>query len=476
MIRAQLMGAHAHRSRSGVGVSIWLREGRYLARGYYHKQAFGETLGPNEAEAVARLRELLVEIDQNAYVRPSRARKRFINKYQPSRLTLRQLVSEYLAETRRLRGKKTTDTYKTRLLPILDFAELPANCQRWPRAEDIDREFAIALRAFLFQYAVTPNGRAGAKPKAMSARTVINDLECLRTMLAWARRADVRRLPVDWVSPLTAELIGKPAPKDPLREDPLPTEVRSQLVPHMDRWQLAHLCLSLVLPLRPEEAAGLLISDVNFDKGWLELGTRLGGGDYTKGRQSFKLPFPPQFRSILLACVAGRGEGPLLRSRRAFAMRSTAQVSSFEDLTRLFEEQLLQLPTDTVQNEQDRKQLFRKLLRKLGGISADRLAVEFQKVLIRAGMARGPTLYSLRHAATQGLKDANLPHLDMLYLTSHSTSNILNEYTPVDPVRSMQKYFATIQPLLDVITAKARELSLAVEANQLVGLAMGQDR
>ena len=37
----------------------------------------------------------------------------------------------------------------------------------------------------------------------------------------------------------------------------------------MDRWQLCQLSLSLVLPLRPDEAAGLLIGDVNFDKGWL---------------------------------------------------------------------------------------------------------------------------------------------------------------------------------------------------------------
>lgn len=49
--------------------------------------------------------------------------------------------------------------------------------------------------------------------------------------------------------------------------------MRIRLVEHMDCWQLCHLVFSVVLPLRPEEAAGLLISDVNFAESWLELGT-----------------------------------------------------------------------------------------------------------------------------------------------------------------------------------------------------------
>ena len=57
-------------------------------------------------------------------------------------------------------------------------------------------------------------------------RQVVNVLECLRTMLHWARSAQVRKLPADWVSPLTPDLIGQPPAKDPLREDKLPMATR----------------------------------------------------------------------------------------------------------------------------------------------------------------------------------------------------------------------------------------------------------
>jgi integrase len=269
-------------------------------------------------------------------------------------------------------------------------------------------------------------------------------------------------MPVTWASPLTQDLIGSPPPKDPLREDLLPIEIRIKMVERMDCWQLCHLSLSLTLPLRPEEAAGLLISDVKFEKRWFEIGSRLGGGDYTKGHQSFKLPFAPEHRHLLVACIGGRTEGPLLRSRRAFEGKDKSTVSSFEELAVLYERKLRQSPQDAVQCEQDRKEIFRDVLRELGGISEDRMAVEFKKLLADVGLAKRATFYQLRHSTTQGLKAAGVPHLDLLYLTAHSTSGILNEYTPVDPVGSMEKYFATIRPLLAAITQRARELGLGL--------------
>ena len=57
MVRAELMGSHTHRTLDGIQVHVWQRRGKYLARGRYQGQAFGETLGDNVAEATARLGE-----------------------------------------------------------------------------------------------------------------------------------------------------------------------------------------------------------------------------------------------------------------------------------------------------------------------------------------------------------------------------------------------------------------------------------
>ena len=58
------------------------------------------------------------------------------------------------------------------------------------------------------------------------------------------------------------------------------------------------------------------------------------------------------------------------------------------------------------------------------------------------------------------MKDASLSHLELRYLTSHRTDDILNEYAPLDPVRAMKQYFAAIRPLLEAIAERASALGL----------------
>jgi Phage integrase family len=466
MVVATLSGQHSHKTTLGVDVHIWRRGNTYLARGSFEGRRFGETLGNDELEASARLRRLLGEIESGAYVRPSEARKRLLSRPTVSRLTLRQLLDAFLSEKRKTRGETTSATYRSRLLPVLDFVELPANRKRWSLARDIDRGFAIGVKAFLHKYLTTRNGRTRGKNKLLSTRQIINILECLQTALAWALRADIRHLPADWLSPFTPDLIGSPPTKDPFRLDLAPLEARLALVRSMDRWQLCQLALSLVLPLRPDEAAGLLVSEVDFAEGWLKIGTRLAGADFTKARQSFTLPFPGELAPILQACIGQRREGPLLRSRRSFACDGPSGVGSFEELALRFEDWLLVLPPDRLQTEQDRKKAFREFLGRMGGVSTNSLSKEFSKVWAMAGVGTNATLYALRHSVTQGLKKANIPHLDMLYLTGHSTSNILNEYTPVDPVGAMTKYFSTIGPLLAAIGARWSEFSRASSSHK----------
>jgi integrase len=428
-----------------------------LARGHYQARPFGETLGNRVPEATARLRQILTDIENGVYQRPSESRRRMISTGAVRRLTIRELVNEFLIEKRQVRGQQTAGDYRSRLNPVLAFAEHPENKPRWPLALDIDRDFVRALRSFLFQPQTTRNGRPGARPKHLSARQVLNVLECLRTMLAWASNPAVQKIPAGWINPMSHDLIGNVPGKDPLREDKLPLTDRIRLVGNMDRWQLCQLGLSLVLPLRPDEAAGLLISDVNFERGWLEFGHRFQDANFNKAKIAFRLPFPDELIPLLHACIQDRAEGPLLRSRRAFE-NGKAGVSSTEELTTRYEDALLQQPADAVQTPQDRKRVFRRLLRQLGGISEDAMSNEFKKLLADLGIRNGATFYTLRSSVTTAMKNANLPHLEMRYLTSHSTNDILNEYTSLDPVGAMRTYFTSIRPLLDTI-ASVRPLS-----------------
>src|SRR5205807_9376577 len=98
MVRAELMGSHSHVTLCGVQVHVWHRGGKYLARGRYQGQPFGETLGNEVIGATARLRQLLTEIEAGSYVRPSEAQKRSVAHGRMPRLTLRQLISAFVAE------------------------------------------------------------------------------------------------------------------------------------------------------------------------------------------------------------------------------------------------------------------------------------------------------------------------------------------------------------------------------------------
>ena len=88
------------------------------------------------------------------------------------------------------------------------------------------------------------------------------------------------------------------------------------------------------------------------------------------------------------------------------------------------------------------------------------MACEFKRLLATAGVSRGATLYTLRSSVTTAMKNADLPHLEMRYLTSHTTDDILNEYASLDPVRAMRAYFTTICPLLSAIRDRASAIGL----------------
>jgi hypothetical protein len=66
MVRADLMGAHSHATLSGIKVHVYRRDNRFIARGRYEGSSFGEVLGSDEEEAIARLRQLLAEIENAA--------------------------------------------------------------------------------------------------------------------------------------------------------------------------------------------------------------------------------------------------------------------------------------------------------------------------------------------------------------------------------------------------------------------------
>lgn len=465
MERAELFGRHSYSTEVGeveVVVHIWMRDEKYLARGQYQRKPFGVTLGKTPEEADASLRRLLVSIENGAFLRRSEARKHPLKPDSTPRLTVRELCNRFLCEKRKLRGKKTAANYQSRLVPLIEFSESPCNRQRWPLAADLDREFAIEFRLFLRSRETTRNGRPGAPKNPMSNRQIQNVLSCTRTLINWAVQPQRNLLPLSFPNSFDREIVGDPPRKDPLRMVAFPVDARVRIVSEMDGWELSHLFLSIILPLRPEDMTGLLVSEINFEQCLLRFGDRIQGLDFNKGKQQFHCPFPHELQQLLRVCISGRGEGPVLRTRVVFEKQRKPRlvVDSHEQLIQKFDNYRSDLPADEIQSVQDGKRVFRRFLRELGGLSETALSKGFKALIRRTRIEDTAKFYDLRSSVSTDLEQAGVSHLVQRYVTGHTTNDILNTYVSLNPVPEMRKHFDRIEPLISAITARANELGL----------------
>jgi len=461
MRQAELMGSHSHTCSNGAVVHVWVRAEQFLARGSHEGKRFGVTLGKDKPRAEAALRRLLTEIEDGKFCRPSERPPRFFETSPIGTLTLRELCDACLQEKRKLRGLKTAKDYQGRLSHILDHIEGSNAAHRWPLARKIDRAYAIDLRTFLTRRQVTRNGRVGGLKRPMSARQIRNSLEALKMVLEWAVRADVRLLPIDFVNPITSEILGPKPVKDPLRAVALPLDARTGMLERMDNWQFINLAALLVLPLRPEDAARALISDVDFAKGELRLGSHFGGCDQSKGKIDITLPIPGALIELFRICVGQRAEGPLFLSRacRRRQKKVRRTPGDLRALRARFEHELSKRPNDEIQAPADQKGVYCELLKQLGGLTTDEIGREIRK-LLPEGQAARP--YDLRHGVTQDMHDSGIRHLELRYLTAHTASDILNEYIGLDPKTEMRKYYDRCETLLRLVEERAQRLAAEI--------------
>jgi len=462
MTRAELLGQHTHPTTQSVNVHVWIRDGKYIARGRCDGRAFGETLGDDPSVAAGRLRHLLVEIDNGTYVRSADRPRRQLRRGAPPRLDVRALCDEFLTERRKVVGKRTTQDYQSRLGHLIEFAEQPTIRRNWPTAGDLDRDFAVSFRSFLFERRVSRNGRPSAEVKPMAPGHVFNVLDCSRTLVSWAKNPAINLLPSWAANPFTADLVGQRPAKDPLRAAAFPLAKRIALVGHMDQWQLLHLTWRMVLPLRPEDFAGLLLSDVDFNGLVFSFRSRFGGGDFNKGRQDFSCPFPSELAEMLDYCVGARAAGPLLRQRQVFEGRRQPPlpIGAPEDVTGHLQSALSNAVLGDLQSPQDHKRVIRDCIRQMGGISEDCMSKELKRLFVEAGIVVDQNTYKLRASVNTELEAAGVSQLVQRYVTGHHANDILNHYVTLDPNQQMRKYFDTLGPLFDAIRTRGDQLSL----------------
>ncbi len=462
MVRAKLYGEHSFPLTNGKKVHVWKRDGVFLVRGSVDEQRFGESLGCDEETAKALLLEIIANMNRGVYRRPTHPSRKQRLRRPVGNATLVELSAAYTFDVQRRRGKKTAQKYRNLLNHVLAFAREPDVARAYPYAASIDRNFALGLREFLARRLVTRNGRRSSVQRPMAKRSIGDILQRFGDTLRFACRPDTALLPVDFVNPVEGLPIEQAPPKDPFRHITLTADRRALMVRHMDRWQFLTLSPLFILPVRPEELTGLLIDDIDWKNSVVHFGTRFGGNDFTKGRQAWMLPFPPELTWILCAAAGLRGGGPLFLRRSVLegGALSSIDSESSEALEDRVSEALIEAKSSTAQ---DAKQVVRKCFREAGGICTDELRREFRRLCAVANLGRDTKLYGCREAVTTELERTNLSMLLLRYLTGHSSTDIMNKYTAFDLrelKRGIRKYWKSIAPLLKAISDRAKELGV----------------
>lgn len=443
--KSELLANHSFEAPNGSKITIWKRGRSWIARGRFNRKSFGQTLGKSEREAVGNLTRLLFELGEGTFVAPSERRKQIVRPRVTESLETRDLVNRYLQYVRNTKGEGAKKAYLDRLRPVLQFDDLPDNRRRWPRVSSIDVAFVTEYLTWLRG---TPIKNKRGEESFRKEKTIRNCLESLRGCLNWAKRPENRYLPGDYVMPVTQEILGKEASKDPFRPNPLSEEEKIKIVEAATDFELLVIGLFILLADRADELAGLCIEDVDLERRHLLFGINNSDVNFTKGHTVFRIPYQQALDGLMGRLIAGRCQGPLIRQISCQNQGEDQAV----DLVAGWQAEATKNPSK-VRTPNDKKALFRKVMRKSGGASADYIGKLFAKVAKKAGL-QGIQPGFCRDSATHLMERSGMSHLSLRYLTSHSTSDILNTYTGLDIDAEMSKYYAMVPTLVQTIASR----------------------
>ena len=105
--------------------------------------------------------------------------------------------------------------------------------------------------------------------------------------------------------------------------------------------------------------------------------------------------------------------------------------------------------------------MFRRVLRDLGGVSTDAMAIEFKCLMANVRPNEPVRFYETRSATSNDMKNAGVDTVFRHYITAHSLrGEVLGAYESQDLHLHFSKYFDYIRPLLNAIALRAVALGI----------------
>ncbi|MCA9018396.1 MAG: tyrosine-type recombinase/integrase, partial [Planctomycetaceae bacterium] len=314
-------------------------------------------------------------------------------------------------------------------MPLLEFIERPEFQKSFSLPSRVTSDFAQQFVRYLRGRNVTRNGKSGGKTHPMSRKHQENCFTTIRTLFNWGRKPEQSLLPAAMMNPFMPELLGAKTTKDPLRENKIPLNIRIALVEQMDRQELLNLSFPLVLPIRPDELCAAFVEDLDLSQEFWRIETKGDDWYFTKGRTSFTLPLPPVLVRIGQILVREHRFGPLFRVFGPTSSKAPHD-SAADDGPSFGKSLLTKLNEDDVKRSlppQDRKAAFLQAMAAAGGLSTDYLRKQWRRLFRLVNLPDSVRPYDLRGAVSTDMHQAGIRHLELRYLTGHTSNDIMNE-------------------------------------------------
>jgi hypothetical protein len=353
----------------------------------------------------------------------------------------------------------TVRRYGAALRHYLDFCDQPSIHKTFPDAASVNRDFRLALAAFLATRMVSGNGRGGAPARAMKGQAFV--LDTVRALFEWAIDPDRGGLlPEGFRNPFRRAGTTRSLLKgDPLAGPDISLPMALDLVGACDAWQLRLFAPMLLFGLRAAEPCYLFAEYVQ--DGWLQVPCNPDLNVKTKGKRPKRFPLLEELKPLWELLTSGRRTGLLYVRRSVDAGRERPPLLG-RSLPELIQEYRRRCVRPQAVSALEKQPLRDSVLHDAGGLTYDHVEAEFTRLARRLRWPAAATAKDLRHLFATSMHDAGLPEAYRRYLMGQAPSGAaVTAYTHLNELA--RHYAGAVrrewQPLVEAILRRLSVIS-----------------
>lgn len=351
-----------------------------------------------------------------------------------------QMVAEFLDYIENVKGLawRTVDRYRAALDRFLAFCT-QAQIKTVDAFEESDVE---SLVRWLRTQTRVRNGQEKGKRDPYKVGGIRFILATCRTAYNWAGKKR-RMLPPYSENPFSQ------FPIDQLRDDSEGDENEHVFTPDQekafwktcDAWQRTMFLPLATYGMRAGELTHLLVENVNFATGTIEICSKPEMFWKVKTRRRRRLPLTGPMTTVLKVLIGQRKAGFVFLNRE-YAGGKRAPVRAFADdrhlrahLSGLVSELLAR---DPAASKKEQRRVVAKFCRAMGQTPVKRLQAEFSTITASIGCPEFTRVHDLRHLFTTRAQEAGANPLLVQEILGHSTLMMTQRYTHVGPQAKKQ--------------------------------------